>query len=379
MSHPFFFRSYAEISAQAVAHNLSLLRTHFRDSGRTRIMAVVKSDAYGHGIPLITPLCLQAGIIDFGVATVEEGISLRSLVPRNIAIYLLAPTLPQEALAIVAHDLIPLISDWPMGQALSEAGLEQGVMAQAHLDIDTGMGRSGAAPQDAVALLAALDRLPTLQITGLTTHFARAEDDPEDALAQHQIFTEIIDELGVRASSLLIHAANSPATLSLSPQVCHQMVRPGLLLYGIEPAPGAFEHAPASFQPVLSLKTHVTLCRTLPEGASISYGRTYRVPPGGGTYATLGIGYGDGYPRRLSNQGHVLIRGRRAPICGRVCMDQMVVDLSAIPHAQTGDVATLLGTDGAETITAGELASLIETTPHEITTALTARIPRIVV
>ena len=138
-----------------------------------------------------------------------------------------------------------------------------------------------------------------------------------------------------------------------------------------------FAATDARCRPVLSLKTRVTLCRALPGGATISYGRTYTVPPGGGVYATLGIGYGDGYPRRLGNRGYVFIHGQRAPICGRVCMDQTVVDVSHIPGVQAGDIATLIGTDGGETLTAGGLAADIGTTPHEITTCLTARVPRL--
>ncbi len=367
-------RAWAEIDWKALVHNGALLRRRF---GPARVMAVVKADAYGHGLSLIAPPCAQQGLRDFGIATPAEGAALRALLPSDAAIYLLGPAFPEEAPAIVFHRLTPLLSSLEMGQALSAAACDLGLTAEAHLDVDTGIGRAGVPPSEAAAILAALNRLPNLIITGLATHFASADEDPVDAQAQHELFAGFLTQLGERADCLLIHAANSPAVLNLSPAARHGLIRPGLLLYGIEPQPGLFTETDARFRPVLSLKTRVTLCRTLPGGATVSYGRTYTVPPGGGVYATLGIGYGDGYPRRLGNGGFVLIHGRKAPICGRVCMDQTVVDVSHISGVRAGNIATLIGTDGGETITAGDLAAEIGTTPHEITTCLTSRIPRL--
>ena len=367
-------RVWAEIDRAALAHNISLLRRRF---GPARIMAVVKADAYGHGASLVAPLCAERGLTDFGVATPAEGAALRPSLPPDAVIYLLGPALPSEAPAIVFHRLTLLVSSLEMGQALSDAAQAQETTASAHLDLDTGIGRAGAQPADAHALLAQLDALPNLQITGLATHFADADDNPADACSQHQLFQHFLQSLGSRPASLLVHASNSPAALNLPPSACHALLRPGLLLYGIEPTPGLFAERDLPLKPVLSLRTRVTLCRTLPAGATISYGRTYTVPPGGGTYATLGVGYGDGYPRGLSNLGSVLIRGQRAPICGRVCMDQIVVDVGHIPGVQADDLATLIGTDGSVSLTAGDLAALIKTTPHEITTRLTARVPRL--
>ena len=366
-------RAWAEIDAGALAHNISLLRRRFAPA---RIMAVVKADAYGHGTALIAPLCAELGLRDFGVATPLEGAALRALVPSDAAIYLLGPTFPEEAPSIAFHRLTPLLSSLEMGEALSNAARRQGIQAEAHLDIDTGIGRAGVQLSEASALLKALGHLSPLSITGVATHFASADEDPEDARAQHACFADLLKTLGSQVDGLLVHAANSPAALNLAPMVRHGLVRPGLLLYGIEPEPGLFARTDSDYRPVLSLRTRVTLCRTLLSGATISYGRTYTVPPAGGTYATLGIGYGDGYPRRLSPGGYVILKGRQAPICGRVCMDQMVVDVSHIPGVQAGDVATLIGTDGEESIFAGTLAAQIGTTPHEITTCLTGRVGR---
>ncbi len=365
-------RSWAEISGPALLHNIKLLRRRF---GPARLMAVVKADAYGHGMGLVAPLCAEAGVTDFGVATVEEGVTLRGLLP-HAAIYVIALTLPEDAEALVAHRLVPFVSSLAIGRALATAARAQGVVAEAHLEVDTGIGRAGTSVAEARGMLAELDGLAGLRVTGLVTHFASADEDPDDAQAQHGLFASLLAELGPRADTLLVHAANSPATLTM-PAARHQLLRPGLLLYGIEPMPGMFRDFDLPLWPVLALKARVLLCRGLPGGATVSYGRTYTVPPDGGVYATLGIGYGDGYPRRLSNVGHVLLHGRRAPIRGRVCMDQVVVDVTDIPQAREGDVATLIGADDAEEITAGGLAALVGTTPHEVTTCLTGRILRI--
>ena len=367
-------RVWAEIDPSALAHNIALLRSRF---GPARVMAVAKADAYGHGTALVAPLCAASGLTDFGVATAAEGAALRPLLPPDAVVYLLGPALPSEAPAIVFHRLTPLVSSLEIGQALSAAARDQNAAAEVHLDVDTGIGRAGVQVADAPALLAALDDLPHVKVTGAATHFAAADDSPADAHAQHELFLRFLETLGPRSSAFLIHAANSPAALTPLPAVRHTLFRPGLLLYGIEPTPDAFAFSLLPLRPVLSLRTRVTLCRTLPAGATISYGRTYTVPPGGGTYATLGVGYGDGYPRGLSNRGWVLLHGQRAPICGRVCMDQIVVDVSSIPGVRAGDIATLIGTDGPEMLTAGEMAALVQTTPHEITTRLTARVPRL--
>ncbi len=367
-------RVWAKIDPLALAHNITLLKKRFAPA---RVMAVVKADAYGHGVRQIAPLCFEFGLTDFGVATPAEGAALRPLLPPDAAIYLLGPALPSEAPAIARYRLTPLVSSLEFGRALSIAAEAQDTFAEVHLDVDTGIGRAGVGLGDAHPLLTQLDALPHLRITGLSTHFASADEDLVDVHQQWAEFADFVTSLGGRADALLIHASNSPASLVLPKAARHRMIRPGLLLYGIEPTPGAFALSLFPLRPVLMLKARVSLCRFLPAGATISYGRTYTVPPGGGTYATLTVGYGDGYPRGLSNRGFVLLHGKRAPICGRVCMDQIVVNVSDIPHVQAGDIATLIGTDGSESVTAEELAALIPTTPHAVTTGLTGRVGRV--
>ncbi len=377
-------RAWVEISQSALLGNIHALRARLGSKGKTRLMAVVKADAYGHDLSLVAPICWGAGIADFGVATVEEGIALRSMVPAQAAISIITATLPADASAITEHRLTPFVGDLRLARALSGAGQHQNIRVNVHLDIDTGIGRAGILASEAADLFGAMQALPCLEVTGIATHFADADEDAEDAQQQNALFRQALCALGEPAKHLLVHAGNSPALLALGDTAQYGLVRPGLLLYGIEPAPGMFassafgDEGELALRPVLSVRARVLLCRHLPGGATISYGRTYTVPGSGGVYATLGIGYGDGWPRRLgSGVGHALLGGQAVPICGRVCMDQLVVDVSHIPAVHPGDIAMLIGADGGEQITAGQIASLIQTTPHEVSTCLTSRLPRI--
>jgi len=371
----FPYRAWAEIDARALRHNIALITERFAGS-EDRIMAVVKADAYGHGIENMVPLLMAAGVRRFAVATPAEGARVRGLAP-DAPIYLLTAATWFEAPDIIEHRLIPLVSDVEAGKAIAAVALDRGVIADIHIDVDTGIGRAGAQPSEIEALLAGLTSIRGIRVTGIATHFARADDDPADAIEQHAIFHKVLTALGPKSSTLEIHSSNSPGVIVLGAEGLHSLIRPGLLLYGIEPEPGMFADLP--FQPVLSLRARVLLCRALPGGSTISYGRTYQVPDGGGRYATIGIGYGDGWSRRLSNLGSVLIRGSHVPICGRICMDQLVVDVTDMPGVSVGDVVTLIGADGPNTQTAGGLAVSISATPHELTTCLLPRVPRFVV
>lgn len=374
-------RNWAEIDQSALRNNLKILRQSARSS---RIMAVVKADAYGHGIQTVVPVCAEEGVTDYGVASLSEALDVRALLSSHGAIYLLSPALPEDAPALVEANITPLISDLGLAQAISRAAAHRGVRFGIHLEVDTGIGRSGFPVSGLPEILELLDSMEGLVVTGLASHFASADEDADDMAVQDDLFRGVLRDLGPRAFALTLHTDNSPAALtrrrrrSLREESTFWMIRPGLLLYGIEPAPGFFGTDQDGYRPALTLRARVALCRRLEAGASISYGRTFRVADGGGIFATIPVGYGDGYARALSNRGSVLLHGHRAPICGRVCMDQFVVDVSRIPGVQTGDVATLIGADGALSITAGELAALGGLTPHELTTCLTARVPRFV-
>ena len=369
------YRAWAEIDARALRHNIALITRRFAGD-LNRIMAVVKADAYGHGVENVVPLSLAAGVRRFAVATPAEGARVRQLAPAA-KIYLLTAAAWFEAAEIVEQGLVCMVSDVEAGQAVAAAACDRGVVADIHVDVDTGIGRAGAQPSETAALFTGLGNVRGVRVTGIATHFANADEDPADAAQQHAIFLKVLSDLGPKAAGLEIHSSNSPAAVVLGAQGLHSLIRPGLLLYGVEPEPGMF--ADLAFEPVMSLRARVLLCRDLPGGSTISYGRTYRVPAEGGRYATIGIGYGDGWSRRFSNAGTVLIRGSHAPICGRICMDQLVVDVTRIAGAGVGDVATILGSDGAASLTAGGLAVSISATPHEITTCLLPRVPRFVI
>lgn len=373
-----FSRCWAEIKTQALADNIGAL-----NSLGSAVMAVVKADAYGHGVELIAPLLVAKGIRHFGVATVAEGQQLRKLTKDNCpdaAIYIMAAILPEEAPAVVASRLIPFVSDFALAQALSAAAKNDGRGAEIHLEVDTGIGRAGVSPADTPHLLAACENLPTLRVTGICTHFTAADSaDPADCAAQYALFEKVLASLPPgRLARMTVHAANSPAALRL-PAARRQLIRPGLLLYGIAPSRELFAGDGFAYHPVLSLKARTLLVRRLPAGTDISYSRTYRLPREA-TIATIGIGYGDGFPRRLSNQGHVLLpSGERAPIRGRVCMDQICVELPEGSALAVGDTVTLIGRVGDEQILVTDMADQIDTTPHEITTCLTPRVPRVLV
>jgi alanine racemase len=380
---------------------------------QTRLMAVVKADAYGHGLVPVAQAATSAGAEWLGVATVAEGATLRAA-GLDAPIVLLCAPVPDEAEAILAHRLIPTVGDQALIKALAHAASARQAPAEIHMEIDTGMGRSGVLLEDALELWRAATNAG-LRVTGLTTHFADA-DGPDPSLSLHQEATfrkvhAVLTQAGAQFDT--IHLSNSAATLRF-PNHHADLVRPGLLLYGILPPlphteqqeeerdrsyPNKTEHQNSrsnvlayvtpfpseeraareggrGVRPILTLKARVATVRALPAGHTISYGATHRLARPT-LVATVLIGYGDGYPRCLSNRGHLLLRGRRAPILGRVCMDQTVVDVSDIPDVVPGDIAVCIGAQGDERIRVEEIAQLIETTEHEITTCLTARIPRV--
>ncbi|MDR3709253.1 MAG: alanine racemase [Capsulimonadaceae bacterium] len=377
-------RAWAEIDSGALAANLHSLPVI--PSG---VMAVVKADAYGHGINLVAPVLVSEGVTHWGVATVEEGRHLRHLLartpfnPGGHAIYVMPAVLPIEAPALIEHSLTPYCTDFELARALSNTAEEIGTRASVHIEVDTGIGRAGVRPADLSAFVDAVQRLPGVSITGICTHFTAADalEGPEDAVAQHALFESALASLDpALVSRVTVHAANSPATLRLA-GVTHSLIRPGLLLYGIAPsAPlGTGEEKPFPYRPVFSLYARALLVRRLPAGSDISYSRTYRLERDA-TVVTIGIGYGDGFPRRLSSRGWALLPdGTRVPMRGRVCMDQICLELPEGASVKTGDPITLIGRAGAGEISVVEIADEIDTTPHEVTTCLTARVPRLLV
>ena len=356
-------------------------------------MAIVKADGYGHGMLEVAVAALQGGAKWLGVATLCEGAELRSHgITAPIALLSSAP--PEAAVNIAVNELTPMVGDVELAAAL--ASLRRTDSLSVHLDIDTGIGRSGVLPDGAIALWRQCVRAG-LEVSGISTHFADADGaSPDLTIAQWKCFDETRRALEAEGARFQwSHAGNSPTVLNYAANGCN-LARPGLLLYGIgtripvdnessqakqvivsdrDPSYRSGLRAPITV-PALALFARVGAVRNLPAGHPISYGATHRLRRRS-QIATILIGYGDGYPRRLSNCGEVLLRGHRAPILGRVCMDQTVVDVSDIPGVAAGDVATCIGSDGEAHIGVESIARLIETTDHEVTTCLTGRLPRV--
>ena len=365
-------RVWAEIDIAAIRENLAAIRSFVGPS--TEVMAVVKANAYGHGIGIVCQAAREAGTRWFGVGTVQEGVFVRGEIPDS-HICLFSPFLAGEEPDLVRNRLIPLLSSEEQADRLSTECRNQNAEIDVHLEIDTGMGRSGIQPFAALSLAGRIVGLPGIRLTGASTHFPCGDTDPEFTRGQARVLATLVSDLCDRGIRLeMIHAANSGGTIH-APEARLNLVRPGLLMYGIRPIAIGRDLSP-TVRPALSLKTRVALIRELTAGHTISYGRTH-VLSKPSRVATLPVGYGDGYPRELSNRGAVLIWGKRAPILGRVCMDMTVVDVTEIPDADVGDEAVLIGSQGGASISAEDVARDIGTTEHDVTTRLSERVTRV--
>lgn len=366
------FLSYAVIDLDAIAHNVGAMRRAVGPG--VEVFAVVKANAYGHGAVPVARAAREAGAQRLAVGRLDEGIELRKA-GIDAPILALSYALPAEAEGMVRHDLTTAVATVEAARALSARAAALGKVATAHLKIDTGMGRYGLLPDEAVAFMAQVADLPALRFEGIFTHFSVA--DAADKAYTHQQFEQfqaVIAALREAGHTFALrHAANSAATLDL-PATHLDAVRPGVALYGLYPS--AEVSRQAGLRPALSLISHVARVRTLPAGASVGYGRTF-VTPRPMRIALVPVGYGDGYHRLLSNRGAVLIHGRRAPIVGRVCMDQFMVDVSGIDGVTQDDPVVLIGEQGGAAISAAEVAAWAETINYEVVTSLTGRLPRV--
>jgi alanine racemase len=358
-------RCWVEVDGRALRHNFKLLRGLI--PATTKFMAVVKANAYGHGlVPMAKELAL-IGVDWFGVANVAEGRALRAAGVKR-PILLLSATLPEEMAAALRHDLTLTISSPGEARALDRAADRAGRKADFHFKIDTGMGRLGSWHEEAGAELARIARLPHLRVTGLCTHFAAADDNAAMTRAQWKL----IQPFFAAHPELIRHAANSPA-VTWRYGFHADLVRAGLALYGVAPHPAAGR---LGLRPVLAWKSRVCLLREVGPGRTVSYGATYRVRARE-RHAIVAIGYGDGYFRLQSGRGHFLVRGVRCPIRGRVTMDQVVIDVTRVAGCRVGDEVVVLGRQGRDEIGAHELAAGAQTIPWEILTNVGARVPRV--
>jgi alanine racemase len=368
-------RCWAEVDLDALRGNLAWIR--HRVGPQVKIMTVVKADAYGHGLKQIAALLMQSGTDVFGVANLTEARAIHS-VGRGWPVLMLGACLPGEVELAVTEGVMPTISTLHEAKRFSRMATLLNRPTRVHIKVDTGMGRLGVAPPKARELIFQVNRLPGLKLEGLYTHYSSVEDDAEFSRAQRQCLEKVLNELstdGIRVP--LIHANNSGALLH-EPHTLFDLVRPGLLVYGVVPRGRRRVDSTLAnrVRPALSFKCRVSLVKEICGGTSLSYGRTF-VARRNMRVATLTTGYGDGYGRAASNRSKVLIGGQRCPVLGRVTMDQMMVDVSRVRNVRAGDEAVLIGRQNQDEITAGEVAAWCGTVPWEVLTAISYRVPRI--
>jgi len=355
--------------------NLGNLQYNFQQIKRllaphTKIMACVKADAYGHGLVKVSRKLISCGVDYLGVASIDEGLCLRRE-RINAPILILGLLLEKDIGPLFDYNLTSTICTDDFAIFLNNAARKRKKIIKVHIKVDTGMGRLGILHKDALGFIKKIHKLKFLDIEGVFTHIACADINREFTLYQIKIFRDLLAQLKEAGIHIpLIHAANSLGVINYK-ESHFNMVRPGLVIYGLYPKRGL----DINLKPVLALKTKVIYYKKVPHKYGISYGHTY-VTKRKATIVTLPIGYGDGYPRNLSNRAPVLIRGRRFRISGRVCMDQMMVDVNDFP-VKIGDEVVLIGFQGRKRITAEELAQLAGTIPYEIVCGLGNRIPRI--
>ncbi len=367
-------RVVAEINLDAIEHNLASIRHHIPSS--TKVCSVIKADGYGHGaIPLAKTL-VDLGVDTFAVATCDEAMRLRKNGIDQMLL-VLGYTTEADLVDIVHHSITQTIFRMDMAEKLSKVAVQVGKVAHVHILLDTGMGRLGFMPtEETVQLVKDIKQLPFISMDGVYSHFARADELDksvcEKQYSKYQWFVERLKEEGL--SDICLHLSNSATVIDL-PKANYDMVRVGIATYGLYPSEEVMKDV-VELRPVLSLKSHVILVKDVPVGQPISYGGTF-VTKRTSKIATIPVGYGDGYPRALSSKGDVLIRGKRAPIIGRVCMDLLMVDVTDIEGVQNEDDVVLIGRSGKEQITVEEIAGHMGTINYEVVCQLGKRIPRV--
>ncbi|MBR2634071.1 MAG: alanine racemase [Clostridia bacterium] len=370
--HPDCLRSFAYIDPEAIEHNFDRLKS--RIGKGVRSLAVLKANAYGHGAVEVARL-LQHKADYFGVATLEEGVELRRAGIKN-PILILSNIHPAGYSILLEHSLTATVYEKTEAEALSCLAEKSGKRLKVHLAVDTGMGRIGFAPEpSSVETICAISKLPYLEIEGIFSHYACADcEDVDSAKKQTEIFDSfllLLEQKGVRFS--LRHICNTAASVGFPAK--YDMCRFGIGLYGY--APSEFvDVKDLDLRPAMSVYSRVIHCKEAKKGFPIGYGHTY-VAPAHRKIATVSIGYADGYNRAFSGKGFVLIRGKRAPVVGRVCMDIIMVDVSEVESVQVGDLVTVLGRDGEEMITAEDLGGMVNSFSYEVLCNFMPRVKRV--
>jgi alanine racemase len=358
---------WAEVDLDVVVHNTRLLKAQANGAA---LLAVVKANAYGHGAVAVARAALAAGADRLGVICVDEGEQLRRA-GIGAPILVMGHTPATDAARLVDLSLTGTVASRETAEALARAAAQRGVRLAVHVKVDTGLNRYGFTPAEALALTDWLRDLSSLEVEGLFTHFASADEpDKGYTLDQYSRFRQVTEGL---AWVPIRHASNT-ATLLDMPDLSLEMVRPGLGIYGLYPS--GVVRRDLGLVPALSLKSRIVRLTSLAPGDPVSYGRTWRAA----RHSLIGLvmcGYADGLPRSLSSRGSALVRGQRAPIAGRICMDMCMVDVTDVPDVATGDEVVLIGCQGEEEISADDVAELAGTISYEILCGITARVPRL--
>lgn len=372
-----YSRVYAEINLDAILHNMEQMRQNI--SRGTKIMGVIKTDGYGHGA---VPIGRELEKLDFtwgyATATAEEAYTLRrSGLVKPILV--LGASFPEQYPVFAEYDIRPAVFSLNQARQMDTFAGNDGKQMIVHIKIDTGMSRLGfQVTEEAAEEIAQISGMPHILVEGMFTHFAKA-DARDKSMAEGQLcrFREMKEMLSKRGVAVpILHCANSAAIIDM-PHASMDVVRAGISLYGMWPSDEVCKEN-VDLQPALSLKSRIVFLKELEAGRSIGYGATYTTASRQ-RIATIPVGYGDGYPRSLSNKGYVLVHGKRAPICGRICMDQFMIDVTHIPEAEEGDEAVLVGTDGEDSISMEEIGELSGRFNYEFACNLSKRIPRVYV
>jgi alanine racemase len=374
-----YYRCWVEVDLDALRHNVTAIRR--RIGPKVKLMAVVKADAYGHGLAQVGGMLMQCGVDAFAVANLSEALALRQIGGSGWPILLFGSALPFEVGKMIEQNITPTISNVEEARLFDEEAKRRGKIVDVQIEIDTGMGRVGFWHKEVTKQIPKIAALWHLRIAALYTHFPSADEDKKETRRELGRFLKVVEQLKGKGLKIpLLHAANSAAVLNL-PEAALDMVRPGLLLYGIVPGSAIAAGTAATtteLLPALSFKARVAYVKRVAAGRTISYGQTFTAKRTM-KIATVTAGYADGFSRHLSNKAQLLIRGARCPVVGRVTMDQIMVNVTALKEVECGDEVVFIGRQGAEQITADEVARWEDTIAWEVLCGITktARVPRV--
>lgn len=368
-----YHRLLAEIDLDAIGNNIREIRRRLNTG--TKLMAVVKADAYGHGAEEVSKVCLYNGADQLAVATCDEGVQIRQW-SIQVPVLVLGNTVEGQLETIINYSLTQAVFRYETAKLMSDIAVKLGKTALVHIKIDTGMSRIGFMPTDkSIEEIEKIFKLPNIKVTGMFTHFATADEkDKTFTKVQYKKFRYVTDRLNEKGySGFIRHCANSGAILDM-PELGLDMARAGIIIYGLYPS-SQVTH-PINLKPAMSLKSQISYVKDLEKNVSVGYGRTYFTTHKT-KVATIPIGYADGYSRAFSNKSRVIIKGKYAPVIGNVCMDQMMADVSDIPDAVAGDSVIIMGRDGKNNVSAEELAEIAGTINYEIVCNVGKRVPRV--